>query len=185
MEYNKFTIGNIIILFFSKLVSYANYVENIHLQPSVQPIIPKKIYVQTNHSFETFCTSISNMKACTIVTPYNKVYSVFQTHVTDCFENNRICISLSDPYKCSIKFHVVIDRDNGVWQCIFPQKEGKGYSNVIDSFNISTFTSSKTKLFVLPSLTGVSGISLLIVAIFIFIKRIDMIRSYMNSFQVS
>ena len=185
MEYNKIKIGNIIILFFSNLVSYANCIENIHLQPSIHPIIPKKIYVQTNHSFETFYTSISSMQSFTIVTPYNKVYSVFQTHVTNCFENNRICISLSDPYKCSIKFHVVIDIDNGVWQCIFPQKEGKGYSNVIDSFNISTFNSSKTKMFVLPSLTGVSGIFLFIVAIIIFMKRIDIIRSYINSFQVS
>ena len=72
-----------------------------------------------NNSFEISSSDMNaKLRSCTIYLPYNAKYVVTSTHRLDCFENERVCMSLSYDNKCVIKVINTARQDEGLWKCI-------------------------------------------------------------------
>ena len=108
-----------------------------------------KIFVEQNHRFGIACNSSKKIKACSISSPYNALFSINHEFNQSWYEGGRIFISIKDPYSCIATVDMANASDTGEWKCILPVKGIKeGYVNEYKMYNVSVVSCKNTYFFI-------------------------------------
>ena len=120
------------------------------------------IFVEPDNSFEFSCNSTNEVRACTVVTPYNAYLSINYEYNQTWYEEDRIYISLEDHHNCIVSIEMGNESDSGEWRCVLPVMGADGYLiNESRSYNVSV-SYKNTYLFVYAPLSVIFCLSIVI-----------------------
>lgn len=92
-------------------------------------IVMDHISIEKNNTFEISYSNTSKLIACTVVTPYNGIYTVSHYFRQALHEGGRIFITLEDEYKCITIVKQANENDVGRWMLVVPTNTSNGYVN--------------------------------------------------------
>lgn len=137
----------------------------------IDTFMTEHISVEKNNTFEIACNDMSKLKACIIMTPYNRIYSVNYRYNKARFEGGRVFISLEDKYKCVVTVKHANETDVGKWQLIVPISTVNGYENKKRIFSVHLYTKSN-HTFIFISLSLIATCMLVCVIIIVYMHVI-------------
>ena len=92
------------ILFILVFIFHSIAANNTELSPervnTPEYLHSNKIFVEQNKTFGIVCNSSKKIKACSISSPYNALFSINREFNQSWYEGGRIFISIKDPYSC-------------------------------------------------------------------------------------
>ena len=125
------------------------------------------IFVELDKSFEFSCNSTNEVKACTVVTPYNAYLSINYEYNQTWYEEGRINISLEDHHDCIVSIVMANESDSGEWRCVLPVMGAEGYLiNESRSYDVSV-SYKNTYLFVYAPLSVIFCLSIVITILYL------------------
>ena len=76
------------------------------------------LVVKSNSTLEfTYKLKYHTIKACSIETPYNKVYPLYYEDFNFSYENRRINMTVVNSGDCKVQIQKIDSNDNGIWKC--------------------------------------------------------------------
>ena len=125
------------------------------------------IFVEPDKSFEFSCNSTNEVKACTVVTPYNAYLSINYEYNQTWYEEGRIYISLEDHHNCIVSIEMANESDSGEWRCVLPVMGAEGYLiNESRSYDVSV-SYKNTYLFVYAPISVIFCLSIVIIILYL------------------
>ena len=141
------------ILFILVFIFHSIAANNTELSPervnTQEYLHSNKIFVEQNKTFGIVCNSDKQIKACSISSPYNALFSINREFNQSWYEGGRIFISIKDPYSCIATVDMANASDTGEWKCILPVKGiNEGYVNEYKLYNVSVVSCKNTYFFI-------------------------------------
>ena len=92
-------------------------------------IVMEHISVQKHNTFEMTFSETSKLMACTVVSPYNGIYTVDYRNNQALYEGGRIFVAIEDKNKCVTIVKSANESDVGKWRMTIPSKGINWYTN--------------------------------------------------------